>query len=409
MKKIFSFLILFVFIYSKFFYISIFNLGGFNFTLSDLSIGVMYISIAFDKRLFNKDNKKILLFYNSIFLLSLLMLFTSSLGALLINNNVLNGIMTFLKMWMLSIYIPLFIYLKFNKKDIKYFIYMIMILSILFIFDYSKVLQQENFSENMRFYGEHSNPNGWGAYFSCIIIMLIHIKQKSLTFKILKIITFLICLIFIMYAGSRTAMFSILIVLFLILLNTKLSLDYLKLIKYLFISICVIACIPFAIKFIEIAFPHTYFRLERALVDQGILGDESVVTRFQSQIFFLTAISNYPENVIFGVGIGGSNLTRLSSLNFGTFQTSDNQYTEIFLWSGLIGFLIFSCILFKIYTRINMKIKQNIPITNAAKYVFIYMFLCGFTMYGFTESMISSNLFILLGFVELERKFIMLQ
>jgi len=390
LNRLFVFFPLLLFIVSKFFYLSLFQIQGFNFTLSDLSILIMLLNTMMINK--NKRIIKIRKFYYSILFLSLFILVITSIGSLIQSTSITNGVLMFIKRWLAVIFIPVYIAENLDKRDIKNIIYTLSFLTLIFfLVNFESIL----LSLNTGRFSEEMNPNVLGMFISILVIFII-----SYNFKINLVTKGLIILIgisLIFATSSRGALFALLIILLLIIINRLFNFNYLKIVYLSFGTIIITIFSPYLFFIIKSIFPFSVNRIINTL-DNNIIYDSSAAARINTHEEIIKLLFNDFFLLIFGSGFGNYNML-LTSYSYGLIiETADNQFFNLWFWTGTIGLFVFMTIfgilLFRIY-----KFKNN-PLRTTMFLITIYMFLAGISQDTFTEPTINSIYILILGLYE---------
>lgn len=406
MKKIIAFIPIGLFLYSKFFYYSIINIGSLNFTLTDLVLGLMYLSVCYTiflKNSLSSYQKSVLKIYENIFTLSICICIISSMGTIISGGNLLQNNLLFLKRWGLYAIVPMYIFLYGNKKQFKYLFYMIPILITAY---YLKNIDQIALAKDTsRFVTDTMNPNVLGMFCSAILFIMLYFKneQRNIYSKIISYLSIFLIVYLIIVSSSRGAIIPLIFTLIIYYIgyikNKKLT--YLD-VAILFLTIAVVIVLfIFTSDDIVNILGESFTRLYNTIVEDRIIYDKSFIARIAAQVISLIAIiSDFPA-ILFGFGFDGIGLYNATKkISFGV-QTSDNQYVDVLSSTGLIGFTLMVSIIVKMLNRIKMLKNIEFNLYNSVVCVFIFISLAGITQSSFTEPTINSIFFILIGFSEI--------
>ena len=392
MKKnhTFDILILAIFVFSKFFYFSFFQINSMNFTLSDFLLLIMLFKVTTSRIKINRD-------FLYVFIISIFILFLLVVGGVLNNTRILSSLIMYVKRWFSFLIIPFFIYNRFNKKDGILISYIIMLIVISFaIVNYNVIIssiQKDRFFDTF-------NPNILGVLASILFIYFLSFLQlKENLFLILTTITTLIiCLIIIFSVASRGAMLAFIpSFLFYVLFSLK-KLTIKKVLCFLIILIIIVISFNFIIETLKIIFPYSMNRLIET-IRNGVLNDNSVSARLTTQFLLMNNIINEVNIFIFGTGFGNLNMFEYFMKLGMSIQTADNQYLNIFAWSGLLGLISYLIIFYLLIFGLKVRKIKNLKNFYAVSFC---MLIAGLTTDTFTEPTLGSVYLILYSLTILE-------
>lgn len=386
-KRVLRFAVLAVFIFSKFFYVSVFSLNVFNFTLSDLCLLVMAILIV-------KGSTKIPKEYFAIITISLILTVSFSIGSALQDTSIMNGLMNYLKRWASVIIVPIYIGTQFSKKQIPKMILALIIVYLSYIIvNLNSILGSLSSSR----YIQDFNPNILGMVSATIVLFVLKM-DGCLISRWLRWLLYAASFILIMAVSSRSVVVLILITLLLSTLFKKADLKYYQIVKICLLIAVAIILVPEVLELVSKAFPYSYFRLANTFKN-GIFRDVSASSRLSTQLEVLKTVLSDSRLLIFGSGFGNSNLNE-SMINHGyNVNTADSMYVNIFAWSGILGFILFTMICIIIMRRIIYA--RNNPFRVPALTVSLFIIIGGLSVDTLLEPTINSIYFFLIGIFEI--------
>ena len=214
---------------------------------------------------------------------------------------------------------------------------------------------------------EMQNPGEFGRnlviYFGCLLFFM---KYKSSLYWLLNILSVAVCGILIVVSGSRSSIAGLVVIVLLnlILANRKRKVSYKILVT---MTVFFIAVMLFLYSSEEV--------LDKILNRYTI---ESIVTSQGSRRFVLWELYSQhviPENVIFGVGIGGSSeIAALASTNEVLsiyLKPAHNMYLQLFIQLGIVGFLMF----ISLYLNIIVDYFRSKKEDRITKELYFYIFI----------------------------------
>lgn len=382
-------IILITFIYSKVYYFSIFSVGSLNFTLSDFCLLIMIILIL-------KSSQKVKPIYINLFIISIILLLTFSIGSLINGTSIINGLIIYIKRWLSLLIIPIYILKYIKKENIPFLVFSMFLIILLFAFDNWNDLSnidQTRFTETF-------NPNILGMLMAMIFIFFLNYKSVRMP-SFIKWVIYFICFTFIVAVSSRGALLALIPTICINIIFAYKKITY----KIIFLTISFIVFILLFIgnilEILKNIFPYSFARLSSTLLD-GILNDRSASSRLETQFEIIKIFLRNLELLLFGTGFGNNNMF-LALNNYG-FQiyTSDNMYVNILAWSGAIGFILF---IYMCYLLIkNSYFQKSNMLRPCILLLTIYILLGGLTLDTLTEPTIGAFYFIFYGFFEIYRE-----
>lgn len=168
--------------------------------------------------------------------------------------------------------------------------------------------------------------------------VFILMKQKNHKIVNILLVVFLcVCLVAILLTGSRTGLIIFLVVLILGLVSFGK-----KVIVWAILSIIIAA--PLILPFIPESNIERLLQTQEQVAEGDFTGRgyiwERGLTAFHSQI---------PIRML--IGVGYDQFEFLYNQNYGTFTAPHNTYVSVYVELGIIGFLIFLCILFYVFRK----------------------------------------------------------
>lgn len=214
---------------------------------------------------------------------------------------------------------------------------------------------------------EMQNPGEFGRnlviYFGCLLFFM---RYESSLYWLLNILSVAVCGFLIVVSGSRSSIAGlvVIIILNLLLANRKRQVSYKILLAVTFIIIAVML------------FLHSSEdALDKILSRYTI---ESIVTSKGSRRFILWELYAQhviPENVVFGVGIGGSSeIAALASTNEALsiyLMPAHNMYLQLFIQLGIVGFSMFISLYLNVIVDYFRRKKED----RITKELYFYIFI----------------------------------
>lgn len=372
---------------SKLFYLSIFAIGDFNFTLSDVCLIAFLARITL--RFFTAKDirdtydsyiydylRRMLIFVSGAFILNVAT--TVAAGAM-----PLASILHFFKRWMSMIVIPFyFCSCVKNKEKIVWICMAVMMF-------YALMNYQSIISANAeRYYAEGEfNPNILGALFGLIMVYVINSEYGTSV----KIVVSLVSVFMIFACSTRGAVLavgaSIIIYRF---LSSKDGDVVAAVRKVLFIGVPLVLGVFLAARFIPTATERIF-----ASFSGGITQTVSFTSRMDSAKKTIAALIYNPRLALFGTGFGTRNQALVLARHGYQITTSDNMYIDMLCWVGAVGipFVFF-------YLRDLFMLSRDVDKLgyNSALAITIYMLCLGFTQSAIFEPTIGAIYYILLSF-----------
>lgn len=374
-------------IISKLFYLSIFKVGDFNFTLSDACLIAFLVSV-FVRMLMMKDIRDI---YESSFYDYLRRMLVFATGAFVLNIATtvaagampLASILHVFKRWLSMMAIPFFFAVCVKKKER---IVWLCIAAMMFyaLFNYRSIIE----ANAERYYAEGEfNPNILGALFGLIMIYVINSKYGLFT----KISVSIISVFMIFACSTRGAVLAVAAALFSFRFLTSEEGNMLeKLRKSLLYLFLAVFGIFLAAKFI----PAATERILSSFTGGGITQTDSFISRLDSSKKVIAACIYNPRLMLFGTGFGSRNQALVLARYGYKITTSDNMYLDMFCWVGLAGapfvFFYLKDLFMLSYDTSNQGYASAFAIT-------IYMFFLGFTQSAIFEPTVGAIYYILLS------------
>lgn len=382
--------IVIVLIFSKFFYLSIFSLGGYNFTLSDLCLILMVLLIANKTSSIKKP-------YKYIFIISFMLIPVFSIGSLIQGTSVSSGILIFIKRWLSLLIIPIFINLKVRPKDTPIVIYSILFTTVLYaIINWSSLVQSVEITR----FNEGFNPNILGIVMAMNLIIILSTKELNIFF-VYKTVFIIVSFIILLAVSSRGAIFTLIPVLFLLLIYANKRITPKKILISMFLGIFCTLLMPQIFDIIQNHFSYSYTRLSDTLMG-GVLNDRSASSRISTLLLMLQIVFGNLSLLLFGTGFGNSNML-IAFSNYGfIIATGDNMYINLLAWTGIFGIIGFISII--LILSKNIYKSNNNPYRLTVFLLTAYILLAGATTDTLIEPTVGTLYFTIIGLFECANK-----
>ena len=369
------------------FYVSLFQLGDFNFTLSDACLMAFLASILL--RFFSaKDLRDT---YDSYIYDYLRRMLIFVVGAFILNiattmvagGTPLRSILNMFKQWLSMIIIPFYFCYCVKGRD------KIVLLCMVVIIFYALMNYGGIIAENSeRYYAENEfNPNVLGSIFGLAMIYVINSKYNGGV----KIAVSLVSLFMIFACSTRGAVLSVAATMVADRLFHSEKGDALKnMRKILFYAILAVVGLFVASKLV----PAATERITASFTG-GITQTNSFLSRMDSAKKIAGAFISVPRLAIFGTGFGNFNETMVLSRYGYAITTSDNMYIDLLCWIGLIGTPLLFFYLRDLF-RLSCDIKNQGY--KSAFMITIYVLFLGFTQGSIFDPTVGGIYYILLSY-----------
>ena len=374
-------------IVSKLFYLSIFTIGDFNFTLSDVCLIALLARIilrfftakdirdTYDSYIYD-HLRRMLVFVSGSFILNIAT--TVAAGA-----PPLASILHFFKRWMSMVIIPFyFCSCVKNKEKIVWICISIMLF-------YALINYQSIISANAeRYYAEGEfNPNILGALFGLIMVYVINSEYGASV----KIVVSIVSVFMIFACSTRGAVLSVGVSIIVYrILSSKDGDAMAAMRRVLFIGALLVLGVFLAARFI----PTATERITKSF-SGGITQTGSFIARMDAAKKTIAAFIYNPRLALFGTGFGTRNQGLILARYGYQLGTSDNMYIDMICWVGVVGvpFVFF-------YLRDLFMLSRDVNKLgyNSALAITIYMLCLGFTQSAIFEPTVGAIYYILLSF-----------
>ncbi len=372
---------------SKLFYLSIFAVGDFNFTLSDVCLIAFLARITlrfftakdirdtYDSYIYD-HLRRMLVFVSGAFILNVAT--TVAAGAM-----PLASILHFFKRWLSMVIIP-FYFCRCVKNKEKTVWICISIMLLYALMNYRSIIE----ADAARYYAEGEfNPNILGALFGLIMIYVINSEYGVSV----KIVVSLVSVFMIFACSTRGAVLSVgASIIICRFLSSKDGDAMAAMRKILFIGALLVLGVFLAARFI----PTATERITQSF-SGGITQTGSFISRMDSAKRIIAAIIYNPRLALFGTGFGTRNQALILTRYGYPLGTSDNMYIDMICWVGLFGVpFVF------LYLRDLFMLSRDVNKLgyNSALAITIYMLCLGFTQSAIFEPTIGAIYYILLSF-----------
>ena len=382
-----SFILIGILMVSKMFYLSIFKLGDFNFTLSDACLIAFLASILV--RFFTADDlrdtydsyiydylRRMLIFVVGAFILNIAT--TMAAGAVPIVS-----ILNIFKKWLSLIIIPFYFAYCVKAKE------RIVWLCIAVIVFYALMNYGGIVAENAeRYYAEDEfNPNVLGSIFGLIMIYMINSKYNNAV----KIAISLVSIFMIFACSTRGAVLSVAATMVVDRFFVSEKGDAIKNIrKILFYAVLAIVGLFVASRLVPAATERI-----AASFRGGITQTSSFLSRMDSTKKIIGAFISFPRLALFGTGFGTFNEALVLSRYGYAITTSDNMYVDLICWIGIVG-IPFAFFYFKDLFRLSCDINKKGY--KSALMITIYMLLLGLTQGSILDPTVGGVYYVLLSY-----------
>lgn len=386
-QQTFHHIILIVFIYSKFFYHSLLQVGQFNFTLSDFCLGAMLLT-TINSRIKMENT------YRKIIAISIIIIPIFTIGSLIQGGSITSGLIIYIKRWLSLLVIPIYISVSFKKNSISLIVYYL--IGIVFYFSFLNWNELLQSIKTTRFF-DTFNPNILGMTISLILIFILNYRDKHMSPGIKGLIYF-ICVMIIIAVSSRGALLALIPVLLIHFLFKLKRITYKGLVSSILVIIVVFVFLPNIINATAIVFPYSYSRILNTF-QQSIVNDPSASSRLNTQATIVGIMKKNIYLALFGTGFGNENMFfTLFKYGYG-INTADSMYVNMLAWSGIIGLILFMSVLFMILKRI-VRLSNNVY-RDAAIQITLFMLFAGIASDTFMEPTIGAIYFVFLGIYEI--------
>ena len=374
-------------IISKLFYISLFEIAGFNFTLSDLCLAlclahmIIRFFVAKDLRdLYESDIydhlRRMLIFAVGAFLLNV----ATTMAA---GSSPIYSILDMVKRWQSMVIIPF--YFCTCVKQNKRLLWVCIIVMIIYAIMNSRSIISLN-AERFGYEEGGFNPNILGALFGLIMVYTINSKYSNS----IKISVSMISVFMIFACSTRGAVLAVGATFVILRFLTSDKSDALaKIGKALMYVLLAVVGLYLLSKLI----PAATERLVESF-SGGITKTNSFVSRTKTAKLTIAALIYNPRLLLFGTGFGTYNQSYVLARYGYQITTSDNMYIDMICWVGLVGLPFVFFYLKDLYMMSYAINKRGLPTALA---ITIYMLCLGFTQSAIFEPTVGAIYYILFG------------
>ena len=320
-----SFLIILLFA-SKLFYVNIFAVGDFNFTLSDMCLVICLWQLWFTKQRSLQRDSGVLLGLRSMVVMALVAALLNCISTIVMGTQIIGSIMNLIKRWLSLLIIPSYIYRCVTLPQRKKIIAWIMVIVVLYtIINFKNITS----SESERFTADGTaNPNVVAGLFGVLLIHLIHSEYK----RPVKIgLTVLSCLM-ILACSSRGGILAVAMGFTYWLWTNKNLIVEQKVRIVVGVVLLVAMCLPVG----NWLFPAATQRIIDSFTG-GLRNTTSYQMRMTTFWDMIEVMLSDVQLLFFGTGFGNGNLQLEMARHYLFMTTADNMFGNLFGWCGLLG------------------------------------------------------------------------
>lgn len=367
---------------SKLYYVNIFSLGVYNFTLSDVCLIIFLIQIIFPtKKMYHRDSNKLIIIKQLIFI-TIGITLLNCITTLLIGSSLLSSIMNIIKRWLSMLIIPMYIYkyIQPNKRT-KLSTGIILVICAYTLLNLREII----LSGATRYTAEGTaNPNIIAGLFGILLIYSLNAEYKTSV----KTVTTLLFTFMIFACSSRGAVLALIITFGYYIFLSNIRLD--RKIKM------VLACVIIAgvgLVLGKLLLPAATDRLVGSFVG-GFSQTESYQARMGTLGKLISMMLRNVELLFIGTGFGNGNLQLIAGKYGQLITTADNMYGDLLAWCGLLGLPLIVLYFIKLLKLCEKPSKTN---PNSMLFLTVFMLTLGFTQDSLFEPTVGCLYYILWG------------
>ncbi len=367
---------------SKLYYVSIFSLAGYNFTLSDICLVLFIVQLILPIGKKYPRDRSVDIILRKIIIISTAIALLNCVSSVMIGAAVTSSVMNIIKRWISMLVIPLYIYrcVAPNKRE-KITFWIIASICIYTLLNIRTILS----ADAVRYTAEGTaNPNVIAGLFGLLFIFAINAEYKFY----IKAGIMMVSAVMMVACSSRGGILALFLTLFYYLCVSNIKIN-----KKIGVMVgCAVIIVgglilgtiflPAATERLVVSFTEGFSEVESYQSRMGTLG-EIVKMMFSN-----------PELLFFGTGYGNGNLQRIAARYGYILTTADNMYGNLFAWCGLLGlpFIVMYFVKLIKLGKVSHKTK-----TNAITLITVFMLTLGFTQDAIFEPTVGCLYHILLG------------
>lgn len=368
---------------SKFFYVSLFSVGSFNFTLSDVCLVLCLFQIVTSPSNTFKRDESVLAALRSMVILACAVAALNCFSTLVMDTSMVSTVMNLIKRWLSMLIIPIYLYRCVASDQRRKIIVWIMVVVVVYaILNFGNITS----GDTERFMGDGSaNPNVLAGVFGMLLMHLIYGEYK----RWIKIALMVLSALLMLACASRGGILAVLLAFgYWLWTNKELNLSQKG--RIVLGSIVLVAvCLPIGNQL----FPAATQRIIDSFTG-GLQETSSYQMRTATFGDLMKIMLGDALLLFFGSGFGNGNLTLTMARQGTVIATADNMFANLFGWCGAVAVPFLLIYFLRVWKMGEQAKKIASP---ALALLTVYMFALGFSQDAMFEPTVGCLYFVFFG------------